>query len=366
MSDCQHIYHRHLKETTQWLRRSIHKSGGSCAYYSPLLGWGPPYPETSGYIIPSLIDASSELPDDNLSLLAIQLGEWLLQLQDTEGWWPAGLLKSNKAPRVPSVFNTAQIIDGMVALSKTTGESRWALAGCRAARWLSDGVDEHGLWSIGNYKKRGENPSYYSRVAWPMLRAWQIGASYQVRDAAVRVLDRIVAQRNDVGGIAGWSFDSGKPAFTHTIAYTLRGLIESAEILNNWSKYGAACEKALEKLARKAEFTDGRLPAAYSERWKPTKWYTCLTGNLQIAICLLRYEQRESDLRLVNAAAKLVDRVCKNQRIDRGWVGTRGAVPGSAPLWGRYMFMRYPNWAAKYQLDALTLLIRRLRSEGLR
>jgi hypothetical protein len=43
--------------------------------------------------------------------------------------------------------------------------------------------------------------------------------------------------------------------------------------------------------------------------------------------------------------------------------GLRGAVAGSAPLWGDYMRMRYPNWAAKYHCDALMGVMARVERE---
>ena len=33
----------------------------------------------------------------------------------------------------------------------------------------------------------------------------------------------------------------------------------------------------------------------------------------------------------------------------------RGAVKGSHPIWGRYLFGSYPNWAAKFFMDALLM-----------
>jgi len=358
-------YNTHLRGSIDWILRSVDAGGGgSSAYYSSLLGWSAPYPETSGYIIPTLLNASNELDDRSLEVVAIKVGEWLLTLQSKDGWWPCGLYKSRSSKSGPSVFNTGQIIDGMVALASHTGDSRWSIAAIRAANWLADAVDEQGLWSIGNYRK-GSNPSYYTHVAWPMLLAWRLGASESIRDAAIRVLQRIIALRTPKGVFRGWSFDSDKPAFTHTIAYTLRGFIECAVLLEDWHSFGAPCEAALDRLARKAEFTHGRLPGAYSEEWKPINWYTCLTGNAQIAICLLRMEQHSPDLRLVNAAEKLISNVCNHQRINSGRTKIRGAVSGSAPLWGRYMFMRYPNWAVKYHADALMMLSHRLKTEGL-
>jgi hypothetical protein len=33
----------------------------------------------------------------------------------------------------------------------------------------------------------------------------------------------------------------------------------------------------------------------------------------------------------------------------------RGALKGSHPIWGRYLFGTYPNWAAKFFMDALMM-----------
>lgn len=364
MNSPQSIYRytEHLRATLDWLLLSIEEGhSGSSAHYSPLGGWSAPYPETTGYIIPTLLEAARRLNEDRYKTAALRSGNWLLSLQRPDGAWPGGLYVAGK-PQGPSVFNTAQIIDGMVALARTQPDGPWRLASARAAEWLAAGVDSAGLWQVGNYRS-GVNPSYYTQVAWPMLQAWQLSGEIAVRAAAERVLTRIVDLRTPQGAIVKWGFDPGKPAFTHTIAYTLRGLIESAIALDNWAAYGQPCEDALERLVRKTEFSNGRLPGAFFDDWRPVNWYTCLTGNAQIALCLLRVEERVTDLRLINAAAKLVDNVCANQRISRASGSRCGAVGGSAPLWGRYMFMRYPNWAAKYHADALMMLIARLGDE---
>ena len=34
---------------------------------------------------------------------------------------------------------------------------------------------------------------------------------------------------------------------------------------------------------------------------------------------------------------------------------TKGAIPGSFPIWGRYEPFAYPNWATKFFCDALIL-----------
>jgi hypothetical protein len=355
-------YGEHLGETISWLQKSIkYGRGGSCAHYTPVFGWSRPYPETSGYIVTTLVEAAHHLKRPRLLTEAIGLGNWLIELQHPDGWWPGGLY-AGPGRLKPSVFNSAQIVDGMVALAEANGEERWRESARRAALWLARGVNEDGLWDVGNYN-RDFNPSYYTQVAWPMLLYWRSNGGDEIRAAAERVLDRIIALRTKYGTVAGWGFYLGKPAFTHTIAYTLRGCVESADILDKWHAYGEPIETALDRLARKAEFGSGRLAGAYQENWRSVDWYSCLTGNVQIALCLLRYEERVKDLRLVNAAAKLVDYVCSKQRLSSGVSAMRGGVAGSFPMWGRYMFMRFPNWAAKYHADALMMLRNRLQME---
>jgi hypothetical protein len=75
---------------------------------------------------------------------------------------------------------------------------------------------------------------------------------------------------------------------------------------------------------------------------------------------LLLWEERAPDPRMVGAAARLVDRVCRSQRLRHPLRGLRGAVAGSSPPWGRYMTLRWPNWAAKFHADALQKLAARL------
>ena len=74
-------------------------------------------------------------------------------------------------------------------------------------------------------------------------------------------------------------------------------------------------------------------------------------------------EQEHPDLRLVNAASKMVDFIGSIQSTNRFLKSIKGGVAGSYPLWGRYMFMRYPNWAAKYYCDSLIAIISRLELE---
>jgi len=299
------------------------------------------------------------LGDQQYSNTALKLGEWLLDIQNPDGSWNGGLYP--KANGRPSVFNTGQILKGMSALYRFTNDKHFLEAAVHGANWLSDGVSKEGLWPSSDYKA-GVTPSYYTHVAWPMLEVWKLTEEQNILDAATRFLDSVMSRRKENGVFSDWGFTSGR-AVTHTIAYTLRGLQESSRLLNDYERYGQQVESSLNTLVTKAELANGRLAAEFDENWRVTEKYTCLTGNAQLAMCILLLEQRQGDLRLVNAAAKLVDFIVSVQRIRTPFSGLNGAVAGSYPVWGKYMMLRYPNWAAKFFCDALIMLSSRLEAE---
>src|SRR4051812_11169371 len=158
-------YRRHLELAGQWLIRSIKMGrGGSCAHFSPLLGWSDPYPETTGYLIPTLLHLESRLGDSAYGRAARSTGEWLLGIQGRDGSWPGGLYRPGRPGR-SSVFNSGQIIKGMVALHDATRQQVWLDAAERAAHWLAGGVGADGQWRDKDYRS-SVTPSYYTHVAW--------------------------------------------------------------------------------------------------------------------------------------------------------------------------------------------------------
>jgi hypothetical protein len=182
-----------------------------------------------------------------------------------------------------------------------------------------------------------------------------------VREVAEGVLGAILERRRPNGTFAQWGFSEGKAAFTHTIGYTLQGLLSSAILLDDWDRYGEPVVEGLRALAQRAQLAQGRLPGRLENDWLPAARYLCLTGNDQVALCLLDLDEHEADPGMVEAAAQLVDVVCETQRLRAPISALRGAVGGSAPILGRYMMLRYPNWAAKYHCDALMRLIERFK-----
>lgn len=362
------LLHERADAAADWIVRSIDACGGegSATYYSriyrPLRGWAHPYPETTGYIIPTLMEYSRFSGRRELVELAVVQARWIMSLQYLDGALPGGAVVHGQAPAGPSIFNTGQMMLGLVAAHDQTGQQEFLQSAAGAARWLCDEVNESaGTWTTHGYVT-GFSPSYYTRVCWPMLEVWQRTHEARVRTQAVRVLDTIAGWQQENGAFRNWGFAPDRPAFTHTIAYTIRGFLESGRILGaDGDRYigrAVTCAMAVREQLRK----NTRLAGAYNCDWTGPDWYTCLTGNCQLAIIWLKLAEMTGDVEYLRAALQALWFVIRKQKMRFCWDrNTRGAIAGSSPFWGRYLIVRYPNWAVKFFLDAVMEMDRIIR-----
>lgn len=333
-----------------WLRRSIEVTGGkgSSHSYRPLFGWEKAYPETTGYLIETLFDYAVVKQDDSLRGLAFGCADWLVSIQLPGGAFP-GLLVGNKEP---SVFNTSQILFG---LSRAVAEDRGANqavfdALLRATDWLLSQLEPDSSWRKHGYVP-GFTPSYYTRAVWAVLKANQVIQKNEIqevmRSALLYYAERILPN----GAVMDWGFRAGKPAFTHTVAYTLEGFLESAVLL----KEKKIIEKKIltgEKLLSVVEANKGRTAGCYDERWRGDYSFLCTTGNCQLSVFYWRLWELTGREDFKEGSHRLLMEIIDCQRLGNN-LNTYGALPGSAPVWGPYARFRYPNWGVKFLLDAL-------------
>ena len=343
----------HLRAVGEWLLRSERPGGGSSAFYSPLMGWARPYPETTGYLIPTLLALRARGGDPALEGLALRCGVWLKSIRNPGGSWNAGLHPPLLRRRA-SVFNTGQVLKGMMALWRWTGEEEWLDCARQGAEWARSGLLPEGLWRGRDYRVRG-TPSYYTEVLSTLIDVAQQSGHEAGVEVAEAGLGRITSRIRENGAVERWGFGRGEKAFTHTIAYTISGLQEGARLLGA-PGLQEVVTPSIRRLLHESEATGGRLPGAFDLEWRGDHGFTCLTGNAQVALIFLREAARTGDRRLTDAAGHLLEVVRSAQSLDSRRPGIRGGIPGSLPLTGSYMRFRYPNWAAKYAADALLAL----------
>ena len=335
-----------------WIIKSLNHNGGngSSAYYSnlyPPFGWSKAYPETTGYLIPTLIDYDELYPELKLLDKSIQCGDWICSLAFENGALPGGLEGSKNE----SIFNTGQMLIGLNSIYSLTKDVKYFKIIDSAVNWLCQNLEENGSWKNYAYIE-GYVPSYYTRVVWPVLASNKFIKSDEITLLMRKALKFYEKKINKNLSITDWGFKKGEKAFTHTIAYTLRGFFESSVILENDNLLNRTidiCEKLLKISAFK-----GRLAGRYSNTWKGDYNFICLTGNAQLSILFTKIFSINNDVRFLNAALFYMEPVLKAQVLKNNY--KYGAISGSSPFYGRYLTLRYPNWATKFFLDAYLIL----------
>jgi hypothetical protein len=341
--------------TAAWLRRAHDATadGGISWGYHLGRGWAATYPETSGYLIPTLLTLAATGGEEGDRARAGRVAEALLRVQRPSGAFPGGVLGVGANP--DSAFNSAQILDGLAAFHAADGDPGVFAAARRTAAWLVATQDADGAWRSHAY--RGLPVTYMSHGSCWLAR---FGVAHRLRDvvaAAERHLDWVLSQRDPA---TGWFDRTGFTArvhkerigVTHTIAYTIRGVLELGLALDRHDAVDAALTAA--EGVRGTVERLGRLPAILDHQWRTRSGATCLTGNAQMALVWRRLAAEVGSSAAFQAAATrcLVAVAASVSGADPN-PGVRGGVPGSAPIWGAYLPYVFPNWAAKFWLDAL-------------
>ena len=348
---------QHLDATYRWLCTAQDQSGddGAAAYYHLITGWSSSYPETTGYIIPTMLACAEVLNEPQGRERAIRMADWEIQVQLPTGAVRGGLMSDKP---IPAVFNTGQVILGWNAAYKLTGEPRYAMAVERAVAWLLSIQDADGAWRRGlSPLTTGAAHVYNVRVAWAMAQAGRLLGKPQWIAAARRNAEWALQEQN----AAGWfdhnamDEDLARPLL-HTIAYAMEGLLELGLALEE-APLIAAARLAAEGILQSMSAT-GRLHGRYGPNWEPCAAWRCLTGDAQLAGILLRlHRDAGGPPSYREAAEKIIAELCGLQCMNPRHRELYGAVGGSHPIWGGYMKYSYPNWAAKFHLDALLLLL---------
>jgi hypothetical protein len=349
----------HLAAAVAWLGRAQDATGCggvSAGYHAADGGWLPPYPETTGYIISTFVRYGDLTEDTTLVGRAVRMAEWELDIQLPSGAVRGGIGVND----YPDVFNTGQVIDGWCALFRKTGDPRLLSAAMRAGRWLAKVQAPDGSWTAHSY--RGIAHAYHARVAWRLLELARLAADHDLLEAGRRNVNWILSGAADNGWIDRMEFKAGMRPLTHTIVYTLEGLLGCVPFLEAdlagraLATVRAAAEHLLLFYERRKRSPDREplpLPATFGPSWRSDDRYSCLTGNAQLAIVWLRLYEHEGDARYLNAALKILDHIKSTQHLTSANPGIRGGVAGSYPCWGAYFPLAFPNWAAKFFADAL-------------
>lgn len=363
----------HLINGLKWLASANQAIGGqgfpSKFSVAAKYGLGPAYPEVTGYTLCTLLAILRNKPLLGLDYSIIEKliknsCDFLLANQFPGGAFTAG----NKGMAnfgQPSVFNTGQILLGLADVYETVMNSRGEYlvdvkleilkkAIIKAGEWLAGEAEPDGSFKIRHTFLKSKR-AYYARAAYGLMRAGVVLKREDFILPAKKFFDYVLALQEKNGWIRHWGFEDGF-AVLHTIAYTLRGLVE-AFIYFNDERYGRAVRKSLNFLSSydKTNFNYPDLLPSHYDKDKKTINDLCLTGLSQTAIVLKKYgvaartkEFEKLFDNIVTATKRFQTRGFRNELLN-------GVMPASWPLNGRYKPYTFIEWGTKFFMDSILL-----------
>lgn len=328
-----------------WIARaqdcSATADGGVARDYHVARGWSTSYPETTGYIVPTLLALGE-------TVRARRMLDWLCAIQLDDGGFQGGRIDANPVQSV--TFNTGQILIGLAIGAAQLGDEKYRQAMHGAAKFLRDSLDADGCWRShpSPFTHAGEK-AYETHVSWGLFEAERVAPGEGYGAAGLRQVDWALRKMQPNGWVADCCLQHKDRPLTHTLGYYLRGVVE-AHRLSGEARYPDAALKMARGLIG-AIRPDGALPGRLNPDWTAAADWSCLTGNVQIAESLIYLAPRGGDAGFIAAAKRLNAFVRRTIAMD-GNPDLVGGVRGSFPIDGEYGRWAYLNWAAKFTIDS--------------
>jgi hypothetical protein len=350
--------HTHLREAIAWLVRAQDATpdGGIARGYSLVAkpefgapGWQPAYPETTGYIVPTLYAAAQLLESPSLAARATYASRWEIEVQMPSGAVRGGTVAS---PPSPAVFNTGQVLLGWLATVEHVNDRQCLEAAHRASEFLVSAQDRDGAWRRESSQFADAHTTMYNaRTAWALAEAGVRLDRPMLREAASRALRFVIYQQHRNGWIPDCCLTDSERPLLHTLAYAIDGLVQGGRALGDeeviWS--GARAARAIAELVS----PDGWLPGRITADWKAAVPWSCLTGQAQMVNVWYRLFEITGEREWLEPVPRVMAFLKSTQDRTTRNPGRRGGIKGALPVTGDYGRLEVLSWATKFFADTL-------------
>lgn len=352
---------QHLDEAIAWIKRAQDAAGdtGGVAWgyraRAPLrsgapVGWAGPYPETTGYIISTMLRYAKATGDARSTEAARRMAEWELAIQLADGGFQGGIY--GERPVSSSTFVTGQVLFGLVDAFREWPSQRYRDAAIRGADFLLDCLDGTGRFIKGySYFCASGSKAYEARTGLALAELGILLGQESYKQAASRMADYALSCQQRNGWFNENDLDEHDQPLTHTIGYVLEGLYGIGMLLHR-SDCLDAVRRSLDSIAKFIR-PNGFLPGRFRSDWSSPVHWACLTGSAQIAGVYLRMYRAFGDSADLETSRRLLGFVCWTQETKRKIPSLSGGISGSYPFDGGYGPWCLLNWATKFFADSL-------------
>ncbi len=295
-----------------WIEKNTMADGGIVHNSNLQAG----YPEVTGYYIPTLMRWG-------FTELALSYARWLCSIQHPCGAW------YDTEGRAPYVFDTAQILKGLLAVRDRMEEADDAIR--RGCEWILTNMEESGRMTTPSREAWGEegicSELIHLYCLSPLYEAARVLGEEKYRKAAEKAADYYISHES--AAINDFSF------LSHFYAYVMEGL----------------CDIGRKDIAGRAMRQIGQImdEKGYVPAYRDVNW-VCSTGMFQMAVVWFKLGDSEHGNKALSYAVRL-------QNESGGWYGSYPVIdaPKAADRkeYPDYFADSEISWAVKYFLDAV-------------
>lgn len=221
------------------LKKAFDANTGLLCSFRPSLGWCRPYPETSGYVLPTMLHVNNRLFDPELSLIIETIRNRIGEAQCLDGGFTTC---DNKETYV---FDTLAILDGL----DRSGGIPPNIDLLKALEYLENMLTPDGFW---NCRRLSDGIAMNTPVEWNSgftyinirgLRILQKLGEQMGSDIALRALDWVKRELSrsewvdNQSNLRLGSFRGCSSIYTHPVGYIIEGLLDAIECFPEESKW---------------------------------------------------------------------------------------------------------------------------------
>ena len=352
----------HIRMILNWFRNAqeYNKDGGFPfgidigKYLAGAQTYGPSYPETSGYILASLVLAQKQGYKQVTQSMLDYTADYLVENQRVDGGYRT-VLSSTSSHSL--TFDTGQVLCGLTQYQANYPRDDVAECIERAANWMASQIENNGAYKVQS-TFFGEQRCYYTRATIGLALAAKLNNREDWRDAAIRNINWAIQFQDDDGWFDRFSFPDGELSNLHGISYTIRGILDTGILFGIEEFVDSAILATNSMLNANApkQNTSSSFPGHFTTGFRSVSREIIPTGLAQLSIICLKLGRITGQQSYTDFAQRQVENLKTMHLQNFQDPCIDGLLPGSWPLNGRYEPYFLPNWPIKFFLDALLVL----------
>lgn len=308
----------------------VGETGGLASEYSLISDWSAPTTADTARAAAAMLPYAVRCGEERLLERCRRMLDALLVVQSGGG----GFRASNDDTDEPTSFTTGHALRALTAGASSLHDARYRQAMHRAAAWLLEMQDTDGWWRVQAAPNRlPDEARFGGAAAWALIDAARLSPGRGYEGAAIRSVDWLLRHQRANGWFGRSQMAQPTYPLTDAVAHMFRAVVELAHFTGE-ERYLNAASVTADSVARVIDL-DGFLAGRLRSDWSGAVSWASPGGTAHLAHALLLVHDSTARPAHLAAAERASRFVRRSMRLS-GAAGVVGGVKGSVPTDGEH------------------------------